>query len=136
VIAARSQRTPGIPQAEKRLAHWRQVAIAACEQCGRNRVPVIDAAVTLAQWLSAFVANPSPAVLLAPAASRSLAASVATHPPRYVLVGPEGGWTTDEINQAGACGIDAVHMGPRVLRTETAVIAALATLNAIAGDAR
>lgn len=136
VTAARSQRAPGVPQAEKRLAHWRQIAIAACEQCGRNRVPTIDAAVTLAQWLSAFVENPAPAVLLAPGASRSLAASVATCPPRCILIGPEGGWTSGEIAQAGDCGIQAVHLGPRTLRTETAVIAALATVNALAGDAR
>lgn len=136
VTAARSQRASGVPQAERRLAHWRQIAIAACEQCGRNRVPTIDAAVALAQWLSAFVANPAPAVLLAPGASRSLAASVATRPPRCILVGPEGGWTSNEINQAVECGIDAVHLGPRALRTETAVIAALSTVNALAGDAR
>jgi 16S rRNA (uracil1498-N3)-methyltransferase len=119
----------------RRVEHWRQVAIAACEQCGRNRVPAVLPAVSFAEWVESSAALPDAAILDA-AADRSLAACAAAKPPRIVAVGPEGGFTADELRSACAGGATSAHLGRRVLRAETAAVAALATIGAIAGDAR
>lgn len=115
---------------ERRLAHLRGVARAACEQCGRNRVPLVDAVSSLAQ---AATAAP-------PAAQRLVLAPEATegrmgHARAFVLaVGPEGGFTPAELSAAQAAGYGLTCLGPRVLRTETAGLAALAALQALHGD--
>jgi 16S rRNA (uracil1498-N3)-methyltransferase len=136
VIAARSQGASTGDRIERRVAHWRAIAVAACEQCGRNRVPPVEVPVPLAAWLARFVGEPGTAAVLAPGAARSLASLAAREPPRQLLVGPEGGFTDDEQSLAARLGILPVHLGLRVLRAETAALAALATLNAVAGDAR
>lgn len=136
VVAARSQGATAGERADRRLAHWRAVAIAACEQCGRNRIPPVAAPVRLATWFAEFDGEPGTAAVLAPGAARSLAALARSAPPKYVLIGPEGGFTDVELAQAVRLGIEPVHLGSRVLRAETAALAALATLNATVGDAR
>lgn len=116
---------------QKRLDHWQQIAISACEQCGRNRVPEIVAPQTVSDWTC----------------SRETALKLVLHhrtekrlsemePPESValLIGPEGGLTCDEITQAEAAGFNPLALGPRVLRTETAPIAALALLQFLWGD--
>jgi 16S rRNA (uracil1498-N3)-methyltransferase len=133
VIAARSQ---GSGANDKRLAHWRAIAVAACEQCGRNRVPPVAAPVPFAEWLRTAAGDAGVRVLLGPGARRSLAVSVVGADRATLMIGPEGGWTDAEIDAAVACGVEVAHLGPRVLRAETAAIAALATINALAGDAR
>jgi 16S rRNA (uracil1498-N3)-methyltransferase len=116
---------------ERRLAHLRLLAIAACEQCGRNRVPAVTAVDTLA---AALVASGSDAwLILAPEAALPLA-EAAPAASTALLVGPEGGFTPEEIAAAGQLGCRPVRLGPRVLRTETAGIAALAALQALRGD--
>lgn len=136
ILAARSQGSLAGDKAGKRLAHWRQIAVAACEQCGRNQIPPVASPTTFAEWLRRFDAASGPAFLLGPGGGRSLAAAAADVAPRSVLIGPEGGWTDEEIARATASGIATFHLGRRVLRAETATIAALATINAVAGDAR
>jgi 16S rRNA (uracil1498-N3)-methyltransferase len=136
VVAARSQGALDGERAERRVAHWRAIAVAACEQCGRNRVPPVAAPVRLLTWLAEFEGESGTAALLAPGASRSLAALAAAAPPGCLLIGPEGGFTVDEQERALRLGIEPVHLGRRVLRAETAALAALATVNAVAGDAR
>ncbi len=133
VVAARSQGA-GAEKAEKRLAHWRQIAIAACEQCGRNRIPPIAVALPLHEWLAARDRAGAKAAMLVPGASHSLAALASDPMLREVLVGPEGGFTDDEVDHALAAGVLPAHLGPRVLRAETAALAALATLDALRGD--
>ena len=130
VQAARSQRVPG-ERIAKRVAHWRQVAIAACEQCGRNRIPPVADVVPLAQWLGS--SKHADAVILDASAAQSLAARAAREPTDAIVCGPEGGFTPEELAAASARGIAAAHLGPRVLRAETAPLAALATLNAFLG---
>jgi 16S rRNA (uracil1498-N3)-methyltransferase len=111
-------------RAEKKLAHWQGVAVAAAEQCGRNRVPPIHAAVTLAEWLKKS----------APGARWVLSLSEGTQPvsrqvirgPVTVLSGPEGGLSLCEESTALAAGFAPVSLGPRVLRAETAPLAVLA----------
>lgn len=117
----------------KRLAHWRQIAIAACEQSGRNRVPEIHPPKSFSSTLDL------PAELrlvLAPGAEQSLAGLPETPSSLCLLIGPEGGLAAAEIAAAEAAGFLAVGLGPRVLRTETAPLAALAICQARWGDLR
>jgi 16S rRNA (uracil1498-N3)-methyltransferase len=117
---------------ERKLAHWRGIAVAACEQCGRARVPRIAAPVPLAECLGAPAAGAR--FLLAPDASVSLADAARGQRSAEILVGPEGGLEDGEREAALAAGYRACRLGPRVLRSETAAIAALAVLQAVAGD--
>jgi 16S rRNA (uracil1498-N3)-methyltransferase len=108
------------------------VVIAACEQCGRNRVPRVAPSLSFGEFFAAPAAAGT-RVLLAPdgeATVRSLAPQV----PVTVLIGPEGGLAPEERAIAVAAGFVTVRFGPRVLRTETAPLAALAALQAIYGD--
>ncbi|MFC4473656.1 16S rRNA (uracil(1498)-N(3))-methyltransferase [Comamonas denitrificans] len=117
---------------EKKRDHWQAVAVAACEQCGRNQVPVIHPAVTLAQWLAAHPQPPheSRAVLSLAAGSRPLLQAVpAGAGSVVVLSGPEGGLSPQEEAAALAAGFAPITLGPRVLRAETAPLAALALLD-------
>ena len=119
-------------RAEKRIAHWQAIAVAACEQCGRNRVPLVREIQTLDQWLKNSFEGMS--VLLHPDAEKSLLASVDASRPIALLIGSEGGFTDDEIAHAVAQDVIAAKFGPRVLRTETAGLAAIAALAARFGD--
>ncbi len=135
VLTARSARAPDGERGEKRLAHWRQIVIAACEQCGRNRVPEVRAVVTLERWLESR--DPAAAgLVMAPTADISIAASPRPRNALDLLVGPEGGFAPDEIALAQESGMTAVRLGPRVLRAETAALASLAAINALWGDFR
>jgi 16S rRNA (uracil1498-N3)-methyltransferase len=117
----------------RRCEHWRAVAISACEQCGRNRVPTIGAVADLAS-ASALTDSASLRLLLAPEAERTLTALVQSGAGISLLVGPEGGFSDDELALARQHGFQSCHLGPRVLRAETAPLAALAALQAVAGD--
>lgn len=133
VVSARSAPLPAGERSDKRLAHWRQIAIAACEQCGRNRIPEIAAPRPLADWLSAWSGD---GVIFVPDAEQALASLPPPVRPLAVLIGPEGGFAPREFAEARAKAFTAVRLGPRVLRTETAGVAALAALQAIWGDLR
>ena len=117
---------------ERKLAHWRGIAVAACEQCGRARIPSIVAPVPLAECLGAPAAGAR--LLLAPDAPLSLADAARGQSSIEVLVGPEGGLEDGERDAALAAGFRTCRLGPRVLRSETAAIAALAILQSVAGD--
>jgi len=117
----------------RRCEHWRAVAISACEQCGRNRVPTIDAVADLAS-ASALTDSASLRLMLAPDAERSMTALVQSGSGISLLVGPEGGFSDDELALARQHGFQSCALGPRVLRAETAPLAALAALQAVAGD--
>lgn len=117
---------------EKRLAHWRRVVESAAEQCGRNRLPGIDAPLTLDKWL----ATPAQGLRLMchPAAEFDLAQALAPAPSHVTLiVGPEGGWSDAELGQAGAPAsqVTSVRWGARVMRTETAGLALTAATTAL-----
>ncbi len=116
----------------RKLAHWRGIAVAACEQCGRARIPAIGAPAPLAECLGSPAAGAR--FMLAPDASLSLADAARGEASVEVLIGPEGGLEDGERESALAAGYRACRLGPRVLRSETAAIAALAVLQAIAGD--
>jgi len=117
----------------RKLAHWRGIAIAACEQSGRARLPAIGEPRPLADVLA--VQPPAGLRLaLAPDAPRPLAGAAQGAAAVEILVGPEGGLEDAELGAAQAAGFLACGLGPRVLRSETAAIAALAVLQAVAGD--
>ena len=116
----------------RKLAHWRGIAVAACEQCGRARIPAIAEPTSLAERLRAPGAGAR--LQLSPDAGQSLAAAAQGLESVEMLVGPEGGLEDVEREAALAAGYRACRLGPRVLRSETATIAALAILQGIAGD--
>ena len=127
---------------EKKRAHWQAIAIAACEQCGRNRVPLVHPVRTLAQWLAPDEGkawpNPIWRVVLSLAQSRLPLADLLS--PRKamgqllqvgVLSGPEGGLSDAEENLVFQAGFTGASLGPRILRAETAAIAVLAALGTL-----
>lgn len=119
----------------RKLEHWRGVVVSACEQSGRTRVPEVQALESLDAWLDHDSAAPGPKLVLAPGARGSLrqrAAPAERH--LTLLVGPEGGLSIGEIGAAEDAGFEPLSMGPRVLRTETAGVAAIAALQALWGD--
>jgi 16S rRNA (uracil1498-N3)-methyltransferase len=119
----------------RRCEHWRAVAISACEQCGRNRVPTLSAVADLAAACAQADAG-SVRLLLAPEADRTLTSMMRDAPVSGIslAIGPEGGFSERELAAAEQQGFQACRLGPRVLRAETAPLAALAALQALAGD--
>src|SRR5712671_945093 len=132
VLAERSVVRLTAQQAERRLNHWRAIAIAACEQSGRNRLPAIAPPVPLKDFLR--TSDGSMRLLLSPAAPATLADLPRLVSAITVLIGPEGGLAEAEQEAAVAAGFKPVRVGPRVLRTETAAIAALTLLQREFGD--
>ncbi len=120
-------------RAQKKLAHWQAIAIAACEQSGRNRLPHLAEPSQFNEWITQRGLHQR--ILLTPRAEQPLSDWARHHPAQTValLVGPEGGFTETEENAAQDQDVLALSMGPRVLRTETAGLAAIAALNAIWG---
>jgi 16S rRNA (uracil1498-N3)-methyltransferase len=134
VLAARSLGRLAGERAELKRAHWRRVAVAACEQCGRNRVPEVLPVLPLAEYCRAPAAGGA-RLLLSPRAELALRAAAARLAGNAVLgAGPEAGFGADEEAMLVEAGFVPVRLGPRVLRTETAALAALAAINALAGD--
>jgi len=118
---------------EKKLRHWQQVATSACEQCGRNRLPVVHTLQPLQDWSRRVEADVR--LVLDPAAD-SCDPGAANPSSVALLVGPEGGFSAAEVAAAEAAGFQSLQLGPRVLRTETAPLAAIALLQARWGDMR
>lgn len=134
VLSRRSVLRLAGERAAKRVAHWQGVAAAACEQCGRNQVPMVAQLEGLEHWL----ARPADGILrlmLAPDAEETLA-DLAPATQVQLLIGAEGGLDPQEVIAARQAGFRAVRLGPRVLRTETAGLAALAALQVLWGDFR
>ncbi len=122
-------------RAEKRLRHWQRVSLSACEQCGRNRPPRVDAPLSLGALLELPVPEGTRRLLLDPSAELPLAAAAGTAAGALqLLVGPEGGFSDEERERVLAAGFVSASLGPRVLRTETAAIAAVTLVQARLGD--
>ena len=119
-------------QSERKLEHWRAIVIAACEQSGRNRVPEVAAPCAYHEVLRSGDGN-GKKLLLSPTGNLN-ARDLALSGRATLLVGPEGGLSPEEQEQAVGAGFEQVRMGPRVLRTETAAIAALTILQHDFGD--
>jgi 16S rRNA (uracil1498-N3)-methyltransferase len=121
-------------KAEKRVQHWLKIAQGACEQCGRNVVPEIEAPRALGSRLETGEGRECTRILLHPRADGKLASLQGQCTRIDLLIGPEGGFSDAEYEQALAAGFAARALGPRLLRTETAAIVALAALQARWGD--
>lgn len=119
-------------RAENKLAHWRSIIIHACEQCGRTRVPEISSPMPFMDWVGGV--SHGVKIILAPLAGNTLKEITDMKPAVTLLSGPEGGFSEDEIANAVAAGYRPVALGPRVLRTETAALAALCAIQVLWGD--
>jgi 16S rRNA (uracil1498-N3)-methyltransferase len=120
-------------RAAKKAAHWQGIIISSAEQCGRNRLPHLAETADFGGWIGQHDMHKR--ILLTPRADQPLSDWARHHPaqPVTLMIGPEGGFSEAEENAALAHGALALSMGPRVLRTETAGLAALAALNAVWG---
>ncbi len=129
----RSQVKLAGPRLEKRLAHWRGIIRSACEQSGRLMLPELDSPITLESWCSD---NNTDCVklILDPDVTQKLGEIKPANKELKILIGPEGGFDDTEIATASALGFTRVSLGPRILRTETAAIAALSALQTLWGD--
>jgi 16S rRNA (uracil1498-N3)-methyltransferase len=121
-------------RAEKRRLHWQRVAESACEQSGRLSPPRVDAPQLLNGWFGAVRAAGRKDLILVPGAGRSLKDVGAPAAGLCLLIGPEGGFSEREHDDAQLAGFEAVSLGPRILRTETAAVAALAIAQGLWGD--
>lgn len=119
------------PRLKKRQAHWQKIAVQACQQCGRNRVPIIHNAVTLSDWLANTQGELK--LILNPYTSQPCA-----HPKKLasldLLIGPEGGLAPAEVDLAQQHQFQSLQLGPRILRTETAALAAVSFCQLRWGD--
>lgn len=121
-------------RAKKKAEHWRNVVIAACEQCGRNRLPPVFPILQLAKWLEHSGLSLELRIVLSPGAKVGLRDMTRPNAKVTLLVGPEGGFAPEEQRAAETAGFLPVSFGPRILRTETAALAALAAMQALWGD--
>jgi 16S rRNA (uracil1498-N3)-methyltransferase len=121
-------------RAEKRLAHWRGVVVSACEQCGRVRVPAVAAPVPLAAALAALPAGGVRLILDPDGKLASGTLDIDATTGVVLAVGPEGGWSPADHTQLQEAGFQGLRLGPRILRTETAGLAAIAALQSRFGD--
>ncbi len=133
VLVQRSVVHLGEERLVKRLQRWRGVIAAACEQCGRNRLPALMEPVCLSDWLSQD-RRTGQGLVLHPDAQHRLNAVARPAGPVHLLIGPEGGLSPAEITAAEAAGFISIQLGPRIMRTETAGLATLAALQALWGD--
>jgi len=129
VLSATSVARPKGDRAASRQAHWQRIAISACEQCGRNTIPPV-------RELGEVPGGPSEGekLLLSPGGRIRLSAALKGGHRLVLAAGPEAGFTAQEEALFEEVGFQPVSMGPRILRTETAALAALAALNALRGD--
>ncbi|SCK12294.1 16S rRNA (uracil(1498)-N(3))-methyltransferase [Vogesella sp. LIG4] len=120
-------------RADKRVQRWQEIVIAACEQSGRNVIPQVLPILTLKQWLAAL--PPAAAhLLLSPLGTRRLADIASQPDAAWLLAGPEGGLSAGEEAAAIAAGCTPLKLGPRILRTETAALAAVGAMQTVWGD--
>jgi 16S rRNA (uracil1498-N3)-methyltransferase len=134
LLTERSEVKLDAGRAEKRLLHWRAVAASACEQSGRARLPEIVPARPLESWLAELPADGALRLALLPEAGISARQLRFTNAGGLLVVGPEGGLGERDVQALEVAGFLGLRLGPRILRTETAGLAALAALQALHGD--
>ncbi|MGF1614088.1 MAG: 16S rRNA (uracil(1498)-N(3))-methyltransferase [Gammaproteobacteria bacterium] len=120
-------------RAERRVAHWQSVAVEACEQCGRDRLLAVSPIKQMTDWLAESPVD-GLGLVLDPTAQCGLDSVAPPTAGVTLLMGPEGGLTSRELELAQAAGFSAVHLGPRTLRADTAAIAAVVALQLRFGD--
>jgi 16S rRNA (uracil1498-N3)-methyltransferase len=133
VLSARSVVKLDGEQARRKLEHWRAIVVNACEQCARSTLPIVREPEPLASYLIRPRLSRR-SIVLEPAGADELAAAPGGDGDLELLIGPEGGFESAELELAQRSGFTALRLGPRVLRTETAGVAAIAILQALHGD--
>ena len=123
-------------RAAKRHAHWQKIAQSACEQCGRNVLPAIDTPQSLGNWFADNAGTNRWQIILRADAADALPALDLPGNEVTLLIGPEGGFSEAEYESAAVAGLQAARLGPRIMRTETASLAALSIAQATWGDYR
>jgi len=121
-------------RAEKRVQHWRGIGASACEQSGRNVLPQIDPPQALRTWLGDNFEGPGDRLIMKPGAKASMKSIDSNVQQLILLIGPEGGFSDSEYELANATGFNAIGFGARILRTETAAVAAITALQTLFGD--
>ncbi len=134
VAAKRSVIRLSAERMERRVAHWNNIVSAACEQCGRNQVPLVAPVIDLPRYLAQTQGQNTLRLLLSPDTGIALRELPRPTLPLLALIGPEGGWEEGEMLAAQAAGFQPIRLGPRILRTETAGAAVLAAMQATWGD--
>ena len=134
VVTDRTEVKLDAERAERRMAHWRGVLAAACEQCGRNLLPDLEPPQAMDRWLATLGDAPALRLALLPEGDVTLRQFPSVENGAILVVGPEGGFTANDVSLLTQAGFHGLRLGPRILRTETAGLAALAALQAIAGD--
>ena len=134
VLAKRSLIRLSGERAMRRVEHWQKIAVAACEQSGRNRVPTVAPILDLPQYLGVAARENGLGFVCAPGGTGSLRDLPAPTTPVGLLIGPEGGFEEGELLAARAAGFHPIGLGPRVLRSETAGLGAVAAMMALWGD--
>ncbi|GAC1418197.1 MAG: 16S rRNA (uracil(1498)-N(3))-methyltransferase [Burkholderiaceae bacterium] len=121
-------------RAHRRVQHWNAITVAAAQQCGRNRLMHVSDIVEFSSYVGQHDLHVR--IMLTPAADVTLSQWARHHPPQALtlMIGPEGGFNPAEASQAAARGVLPLSMGPRILRTETAGLVAIAGLNAVWGE--
>ena len=117
---------------EKKMSHWQKIAIAACQQSLRNRIPKLANPVTVNDWITSL--NAQVRFVLDPRAKKTVSTFTKTANSVSLLVGPEGGFDEEEIKNTELANFHKIKLGPRILRTETAPIVAISILQSIWGD--
>ena len=117
----------------RRLEHWRGIVVNACQQCGRTRIPSVQEITSLDHWLKSASRSAVSRLVLSPRAILS-ADDVEVERDVVLLIGPEGGFSQGELERVSQSGFRALSLGPRILRTETAAVAALTALQLKRGD--
>ncbi|MDR6643058.1 16S rRNA (uracil1498-N3)-methyltransferase [Luteibacter sp. 1214] len=133
ILTERSEVKLDAARSEKRLLHWRAVAASACEQSGRARVPQVEAAVPMATWLASLGEGGPMRLALLPEGTKR-AGELGLTGAAMLAIGPEGGFGDRDPVALAAHGFAGLKLGPRILRTETAGLAAIAALQALYGD--
>jgi len=134
IITERTEVKLDEERAERRLAHWTSVIAGACEQSGRTRLPAVEPAQRLDRWLGSLGDTPALRLALIPEGTLRLQQLPQMENGAILVVGPEGGLSDNDVALLAQTGFRGLRLGPRILRTETAGIAALAALQALYGD--
>ena len=121
-------------RAQKRVTHWQNIVNAACEQSGRAVIPSVDMPVTLSNWLANHPQDKACRILLNPIGAKRFAEINKPTDEIQLLIGAEGGLSTSEIEAASTNGFQSIILGPRILRTETAALTAIASIQSLWGD--
>lgn len=134
IASQRSMVKLSTERAEKRIEHWQNIAISACEQSGRAFIPKVSAPMSLEKWLSQNASDGTSRILLNPIGAKRLHDIQKPASGVQLLIGAEGGLSHDEIELATAHGFQSTVLGPRILRTETAALTAISAMQTLWGD--